>query len=158
MMEQGQHPYGSSAARMFACENHRIGEHCFCFDSGGFKSDAVREHIQTYNHLLFDFDTHRMTVEEQPSEAQNLFRIQSQMGPLIDLSMTKTSHFRVNIEKLAEQSQGFNHASCQLSCPEIKLEAFSLFDYTYLTHVNLTIFEQINHVLVLATYGGIAVL
>ena len=99
-----------------------------------------------------------MTVEEQPSEAQNLTRIQGRIEHLIDLSMTKTLHFRVSIEKLAKQTQGFNHASYQVSCPEIKLEAFSLFDYTYLTHVNLTVFEQIDHVSVLATYGGIAVL
>ena len=165
LFDQNEKTYGSSANRILEFENHRISEHCFCFDSSNVRADAAREHIHTYNHLLFDFDTHRMTVEEQSADtsvdvnyARRSAILLQRTENVVDLTTSKISHYRVNIEKLAKQAQGFNHASCQVLCPEIKLDAFSIFDYTYLTHVNLTVIEEIDHISVLAIYGGVAAL
>jgi len=66
------------------------------------------------------------------------------------------SYYRVNIEKLAEKTQGFNHASCLCLYAAVEVDEFSFLDYTYLSHIQLAVVQNTDHVFVLATYGGIA--
>ena len=65
-----------------------------------------------------------------------------------------SSHYRVNIEKLAKMTKGFNHASCECFYPNTIMNEFSFLDYTYLKHVDLCVTEHNNSTYVLATYVG----
>jgi hypothetical protein len=66
------------------------------------------------------------------------------------------SYYHVNIEKLAEKTKGFNHASRQYEYPVVEIDRFSFLAYTYLSHVHLAIVQNTDHVFLLATYDGIA--
>jgi hypothetical protein len=68
------------------------------------------------------------------------------------------SYYRVDIQKLAKEAKGFNHASCQCSYPAVEVDQFSFLDCTYLSHIHLAVAQNTDHVFVLATYGGIAAL
>ena len=63
--------------------------------------------------------------------------------------------YRVNIEKLAEQSGGFSHASCQCDIPSVKTNQFTFLQYTYLSHVDLAVVQNEDHAFVVAMYDGI---
>ena len=73
-------------------------------------------------------------------------------------NVLKTTRYRVNIEEVATKTQGFNHASCNCSTPALATDQFSFLDYTYLTHVDLSVVHHDEHVSVLAVYGGVSAL
>jgi hypothetical protein len=138
---------------------------CNCgLGSVGSAYNDIKHSIVYYNHLTFDFNTHRLAVErlfdEMPSDldrcsllydcVQTLQHSISVENPIL--------FYRVNIEKLARATKGFNHASCQCSFPRVGIDQFSFLDYTYVSHVHLAIGQDQDTVFVLATYGGVAAL
>ncbi|CAF3739602.1 unnamed protein product [Rotaria sordida] len=145
-------------------EDHVINRICRC--SVGIHSDMneVENLIVYYNHLIFDFDTHRLAVEQLSDEKSNSTDRNSLLYSCLRTLQRSVprgnpiAYYRVNIEKLAEVTKGFNHASCQCSYPEVKIDQFSFLDYTYLSHVHLAVGQNKNYAFVLATYGGVAAL
>lgn len=127
--------------------------------------NEVRDLIQVFNHLVFDFDTHRLTVECLSHEPPLLWaRSQNTFYDCVEKLQHSVprenpiSYYRVNIEKLAKVTQGFQHAGCACHWDSAKVNQFSFLDYTYLKHVHLAIAQHVNGVFVFATYGGIAAL
>jgi hypothetical protein len=162
LLEQTERNSGTSLFRMLSANDHLINNPCIC-PLGDPDIEAVRDLIQIYNHLVFDFDTHQLAVERLPDEeptvdwkslladcVRTLRHLVPQENPI--------SYYHVNIEKLAKETEGFNHASCNCTLPAVKFDQFSFLDYTYLSHVHLAVVQDTNHVFVLATYGGIAAL
>ena len=163
VVEQMQQDSGTSLFRMLSAKDHLIKEPCACSLSTS-NIGVVRDFIRVYNHLIFDFDTHQLAVERLSNTASPYVRYNSPLHNYIK-TLRKSAprdnpiaYYRVNIEKLAKQTKGFNHASCNCSYPSMKVDQFSFLDYTYLSHVHLTVAQNTDHVFVLATYGGIAAL
>ncbi|CAF1104111.1 unnamed protein product [Rotaria sp. Silwood1] len=162
---------GVSLCRMLAAKDHVTKE--FLCDCSLFTTDIneVKDLIVCYNQLIFDFDTHQLAVEHLYDKMPHDLDVRTPSwyyGSLLYRCVRKLqdsmpqanpiSFCRVNIEKLAEEIKGFNHASCQCSYPAIKDNQFSFLDYTYLSHVDLAIVKNNDHVFVLAVYGGVAAL
>jgi hypothetical protein len=154
---------GASLFRMVSTKDHCIDRMCLCGISKSYKLEKVRDSIRFYNHLVFDFDRHQLTVERLPDEkpscsfdsllrdcVRTLQRSVPEENPI--------SYYRVNIEQLAKETKGFNHASCQCSFPAVEVDQFSFLDYTHLSHVHLAVAQNSDHVFVLATYGGVVAL
>lgn len=165
LTKQTSQTYGSSAVRMIVSNDESVGEFCFCFESANYNTKTLGDRIRTYNHLIFDFDTHRMTVEErsgkelsQAKYSSLLSQTMAEIQESMETDVFKVSYYRVNIEEVTTKSQGFNHASCNCSAPDITTDQFSFLDYNYLTHVDLAVIHHENYVSVLAVYGGVAAL
>ncbi|UJR16991.1 hypothetical protein I4U23_003889 [Adineta vaga] len=162
LLEQIKHESGCNIFRMLLAKDHFIEQYCNC---PLFHSDIkqVRDIIHVYNHLIFDFNTHQLTVERLPDEPPSS-RSQAPLPKFARLLQQTISqgnpicYYRVNIEKLAEVTQGFNHASCQCNYPSVKVNEFSFLDYTCLFNVHLTVVQKSDSVFVLATYVGVAAL
>ncbi|CAF0957612.1 unnamed protein product [Rotaria sordida] len=131
---------------------------CNCGMGGTYRFERVRGLLRFYNHLIFDFDTHQLTVEHLSNKAFSDSVLYDYTYILEDLvpKNSPISFYRVNIEQLAKKTKGFNHASCQCSYPDVKVDQFSFLDYTQLSHVHLVVAQRSDDVFVLATYGGIA--
>ncbi|CAF4922101.1 unnamed protein product, partial [Rotaria sp. Silwood1] len=164
LLKQTQQNSGTSLLRILLAKDHVIDKICSCSLGSRPSMDEVKDLIVCYNHLIFDFDTHRLTVEQLPDGKLNTTDRDSLLYNCIRTLQRSVARenpitwYRVNIEKLAQATQGFNHASCQCSYPEVKIDQFSFLDYTYLSHVHLAVGRNKNHVFVLATYGGVAAL
>ncbi|CAF0906569.1 unnamed protein product [Rotaria sordida] len=164
LLRQTEQKSGTSLLRILLAEDHVINRICRC--SVGIHSDMneVENLIVYYNHLIFDFDTHRLAVEQLSDGKSNSTDRDSLLYSCLRTLQRSVprgnpiTYYRVNIEKLAEITKGFNHASCQCSYPEVKIDQFSFLDYTYLSHVHLAVGQNKNYVFVLATYGGVAAL
>jgi hypothetical protein len=149
---------------MLSAKDRVIDEFCDCPMGWYPDLQKVADLIHFYNHLIFDFDTHQLTVERLPDEkpkcsgsnsllydcVRTLQRSVPQENPI--------SYYRINVENLAKETKGFNHASCHCGYPALEINQFSFLDYTYLSHVHLAVGQNTDHVFVLATYGGIAAL
>lgn len=162
LLKQFEQSSGASLCRMLSAKDHLMKNflcNCPLFSSN---FNTIENLVVCYNQLLFDFDTHKLSVEDLNLKNERGWRYNSLMGSCVTQlkrTMPQASpitYRRVNIEKLAEKTKGFNHASCQCSFPDIKINQFSFLDYTYLSHVDLAIARNDDHVLVLAVYGGIA--
>ncbi|CAF3737144.1 unnamed protein product [Rotaria sp. Silwood1] len=131
---------------------------CHCGMGGSYRFERVRGLLRFYNHLIFDFDTHQLTVEQLSNKALSDSVLYDYTYILKDLvpKDSPISFYRVNIEQLAKKTKGFNHASCQCNYPHVKVDQFSFLDYTQLSYVNLAVTKRSDDVFVLATYGGIA--
>ncbi|CAF4327189.1 unnamed protein product, partial [Rotaria sp. Silwood2] len=163
LLKQIKQDLGASLCRMVSADNHVMSTLCCCIL---FTPDfsEIKDSIVSYNHLIFDFDTHELVVESLSNElprhsnydsllydcVRTLQRSIPQENPIL--------FYRVAIKKLVETTKGFNHASYQCSYPAIEIDQFSFLDYTYLSHVHLAISQNNDHVFVLATYGGVAAL
>jgi hypothetical protein len=154
LVEQTKQDSGTSLFRMLSAKDQLISNTCCHIEN-------VLDLIQIYNHLIFDFDTHQLDVERLPDE-EPYVRFHSLLNSCVRKLRRSVprensiSYYRVNIEKLAKKTQGFNHASCQCLFPSVKVDQFSFLDYTYLSHIHLAVAQNTDHVFVLATYGGIA--
>ncbi|CAF2855001.1 unnamed protein product [Rotaria sp. Silwood2] len=163
LMKQTEQNSGTSLLRMLSAKDHLINSPCACPLSHCALS-KIHDLILVYNHLIFDFDTHQLTVERLSDEIIPYVSFHSLLHNCIETLRNSASrkhpisYHRVNIEKLAKEIGGFNHASCNCVYPTVKVDQFSFLDYTYLSHVHLTVAEDTDHVFVLATYGGIAAL
>ncbi|CAF0903761.1 unnamed protein product [Adineta ricciae] len=162
LLDQTKHDSGTSLFRILSAKDHRIDEICAC-PLNYNRISVVDDLIQIYNHLIFDFNTHQLSVEHLPDKAPTggyraLLSNCVQFLQNSISSKTPISYYRVNINKLAEVTRGFNHASCQCSFPSVTVDEFAFLDYTYLSHVHLSVAVDSNHVFVLTTYGGIAAL
>ncbi|CAF1616399.1 unnamed protein product [Didymodactylos carnosus] len=150
---------------MISAKDHLIDlvRHC---RSSKCKFGKVRNLIRHYNHLVFDFDTHHLTVERLPDEDLFCADSDSLLHDCVKLlqrsvpSENPILYCRVNIEQLAKETKGMNHAACQSSYPAVNIDQFSFLDYTRLSHVHLAIAEDsgTDRVFVLATYDGIVAL
>ena len=164
LIKQTNQESGTSICRMLHAVDHIFDDICVCGIGGEFDMDNVRSLIHVYNHLIFDFDTHELKVERLPDKGltnvDQLLLSHSSVALLKGQVSKKAaiSYYRVNIQKLAEQTNGFNHASCQCLYPAVNVDQFSFLDYIYLSHVHLAIAEEIDSVSVLATYGGVTAL
>lgn len=162
LIRQADQEFGTSICRIISAENHTVDYICVCGMFPRYSDTDFVEWINVYNHLIFDFDTHQLEVKQLSNEESKKFDsfhiIQRCFKPLkkSDTEDISMSYYRVNIEKLAEKSQGFNHASCYCEFPAIEVDQFSFLDYTYLSHVYLAVFQHEDHVFVLTTYDGIA--
>lgn len=142
--KQTQQEFGTSLCRMVSAKDHFIssGDCCMHTDCRGeYSAGIIHNLIQTYNHLVFDFNTHQLVVEQiaRPLDSQN----------------NSTVYYRVNVAKLAEKTKGFDHAGCRSYDPYFTIDQFSFLDYTYLSHVDLAITHEENYVSVESMYGGI---
>jgi hypothetical protein len=162
LVEQTKQDSGTSLFRILSAKDRVIDRPCNC-PLNDLDMGEVRDLIQVYNHLIFDFDTHRLTVEHLPdvlpytefnSLLENCVRTLQRSAP----PDNPMSFYRVNIEKLAKETEGFNHTSCNCMYPALKVDQFSFLDYTYLSHVHLTVAQNIDQLFILATYRGIAAL
>ncbi|UJR16978.1 hypothetical protein I4U23_003876 [Adineta vaga] len=162
VFNQIENKSGTSLFRMLSAKDHVIYGFCDC-PGCYYQIYTVQDLITIYNHLIFDFDTHRLAIEHLADES-SCEDFNSLLYDCVQILQDKVpqenpvSFYRVNIEKLAEVTQGFNHAGCQCQYPTVKVNQFSFLDYTYLSHVHLSVAQNNEHVYVLATYGGIAVL
>ncbi|CAF0940516.1 unnamed protein product [Adineta steineri] len=160
ILNQTEKNSGTSLLRILSANEDIEDGYCNC----GMlyeRLSAIRDLINIYNHLIFDFETHHLTVERLPDKASNLDRHSLLYDSVRRLQKSipqenPISFYRVNIEKLATETKGFNHASCQCAYPSVKVDQFSFLDYTHLSHVHLAVAQNGDHVFVLATYGGIA--
>ncbi|CAF3252277.1 unnamed protein product [Rotaria sp. Silwood2] len=162
LVKQTKQNSSTSLFRMLLAKDRVIDGFCDCPMNSHPNINEVEGLIQFYNHLVFDFDKHHLTVERLSDEkpvcsdynsllyqcVRTLQRSVPQENPI--------SFYRVNIEKLAEAAKGFNHASCQCGFPSVKIDQFSFLDYTYLSHVHLAVGKNTDEVFVLATYDGVA--
>ncbi|CAF1135810.1 unnamed protein product [Adineta steineri] len=132
-------------------------------ESNAYEKDKFADSIEVYNHLIFDFDTHQLAVEQIFDQASPLCDSQCNSDGWVKKRRSSysqknyASNYRVNIEKLAKEIRGFNHASMSwLSSAELptKVDQFSFLHYTYLSHVCLEVTRNDDCVIVLATYGG----
>ena len=147
LIQQTEQESGASLCRILSAKNLSIMGPCMLHNENCRNGGIIDDSVQIYNHLLFDFDTHQLTVENISEESTT--------------TNNRTRYYRVNVEKLAKETGGFNHASCQSFYPDMIVDHFSFLDYTYLSHVDLTVAQStgnIDHVNVEATYGGIAAL
>lgn len=162
LMKQMEQDAGTSLFRMISAEDHFIDNICICQMFTSYKFNKVRNLIRVYNHLLFDFDTHQMTVERLPDVQSSNLNSDSLLYDCVETLQQSVpvenpiSFYRVNIEHLARETKGFNHAACQCRFPDAEINQFSFLDYTQLSHVHLAVAQNSDHVFVLATYGGIA--
>jgi hypothetical protein len=145
-------------------KDYAVEQICFCMFTPDPDLEEIHDSIRIYNHLIFDFDTHQLVVERLPDKepissnrddllydcVNTLQRSVPQDNPI--------SFYHVNIQKLAQETRGFNHAACQCAYPNVKIDQFSFLDYTYLSHVHLAVAQNSDQVFVLATYGGVTVL
>lgn len=154
---------GSSLFRMISAKDHFIDLIRVC-PIRRCKLSKVRNLIRYYNHLVFDFDTHHLIVERLSDEKLFNEKSNSLLRYCLETLQNSNSnehpieHYRVNIEQLAKETKGFNHASFQSSYPAGNIDQFSFLDYTHLSHVSLAITENSDKVFVLAMYGGIVAL
>ncbi|CAF4223160.1 unnamed protein product [Rotaria sp. Silwood2] len=164
LLKQTEKKSGTSLLRILSADDHVIDRICCCSLGARSNMDEIERLIVNYNHLIFDFDTHRLAVEQLSDEKLNSFDRNSLLYTCIRTLQRSVPRgnpitcYRVNIEKLAKETKGFNHASCQCSYPEVKIDQFSFLDYTYLSHVHLAVGQNKNDVFVLVTYGGVAAL
>ncbi|UJR16948.1 hypothetical protein I4U23_003846 [Adineta vaga] len=163
LLDQTKQESGTGLFRMLSAKDYLLDRLCFC-PLGDYNIKEVRKIIQLYNHLIFDFNTHQLSVERLPDKASSIHQSRTLLSKCVELLQQSVpaenpiSYYRVNIEKLAEKTQGFNHASCQCYLPSVTIDQFSFLDYTYLSHVHLSVSQNSNNVFVLTTYGGIAAL
>ncbi|CAF0873552.1 unnamed protein product [Adineta steineri] len=160
ILNQTEKNSGTSLLRTLSANEDIVDQYCTC-SMMHEQLSAIRDLINIYNHLIFDFETHHLTVERLPDKASNLDRHSLLYDSVRRLQKSipqenPISFYRVNIEKLATETKGFNHASCQCAYPSVKVDQFSFLDYTHLSHVHLAVAQNGDHVFVLATYGGIA--
>ena len=150
---------GTSVCRMLCGEDHVIQDVCLCYIGSRYDAGVVEDLIDIYNHLVFDFDTHELTVERLEEDCVAQFSLLDRPVKVLKHCLQKDnpiSYYRVNIEELAKETNGFNHASCHCLFPDIDVNQFSFLDYTYLSHVDLAVIENGSDVFVLAKYDGIA--
>ena len=160
IIEQSKQESGSSICRILSGEDQTIGAYCSCFGHVNYHNVDYQDLIETYNHLVFDFDTHQLTVEHVSDEKNKLcpLWLHSHVPKKLRKTVSEDKlqrHYRVNIEKLAQTVQGFNHASCNCRTLDLKADQFTFQDYTYLKYVDLIISDEPTGVLVLAKYAGI---
>ncbi|CAF1553652.1 unnamed protein product [Adineta ricciae] len=149
---------GTSLFRMMESKDQIIDRSGPCIVD--HDSEPKHGSIQIYNHLVFDFHTHQLQVEKLPTERFNMLTQPYLHRNIIALQSlapgnNSISFYRVNIEKLAEKTQGFNHASCQCVFPKIRVNQFAFLDYISLSHVYLSIVHNDNEAFVLAAYEDI---
>jgi hypothetical protein len=163
LLEQTEQGSGTSLFRMISATEYLKTEAGRCALCMGTMV-MIPSLIHCYNHLIFDFDTHQLTVECLPSEEAH----GKHVDPLLNKCVRTLERlipeensilsYRVNIEQLARQTKGFNHASCECAAPRtatMDVDQFSFLDYSELSHVYLAVAQNSDHVFVLATYGGI---
>ncbi|CAF2796191.1 unnamed protein product [Rotaria sp. Silwood2] len=161
LLKQIEQGCGTSLCRILAGDSVR--NPCACSDSRP-SLDEVRDDIVYYNHLIFDFDTHQLTVERLSDETLHSLENHSLLYKCVEQLQRSIPQenpilfYRVNIEKLAKITKGFHHASCHCLYGDADFDQFSFLDYTYLSHVHLAISQNNDHVFVLAVYGGVAAL
>ncbi|UJR12472.1 hypothetical protein I4U23_016647 [Adineta vaga] len=159
LIEQG--PAGTGLFRMISAKDHFIAIVRECYRTNKCRLSSIRNMIRYYNHLVFDFDTHQLTVERLSNEMSSNIDSDSLLYDCVKLLEESTteenpiSFYRVNIEQLAKETKGFNHAAFQSSYPAVNIDHFSFLDYTHLSHVHLAVAQNNNSVFVLTTYGGI---
>ncbi|CAF3694610.1 unnamed protein product [Rotaria sp. Silwood1] len=158
LLKQTEQDSGTSLFRMISSKDPFMEPACHCGLGGTYRFERVRGLLRFYNHLIFDFDTHQLTVEQLSNKALSDSVLYDYTYILEDLVSkdSQISFYRVNIEQLAKKTKGFNHASCQCNYPHVKVDQFSFLDYTQLSYVNLAVTKRSDDVFVLATYGGIA--
>jgi hypothetical protein len=162
LIKQIDQNFGTSICRIVSAKNRTIDKICLCEIGRNDDLTNLEGLIHVYNHLIFDFDTHQLEVERLSDEESNhsdcsrLLHRHARTLKRSDLEEIPISYYRVNIEKLAEKTEGFSHASCNCQYPAVKVDQFSFLDYTYLSHVQLAVVENTDHVFVLSTYDGIA--
>ncbi|CAF1458642.1 unnamed protein product [Adineta steineri] len=141
-----QRSYGNAKKKYEDCIHHYPKDHvmhgyCNC-SMCSYDIRTVHNLINIYNHLIFGFETHHLTVERLPDEVSNVNYNSLLYGSVKRLQQSipqenPISFYRVNIEKLAVETKGFNHALCQCQYPSVKVDQFSFLDYTHLSHVHL---------------------
>ncbi|CAF2131296.1 unnamed protein product [Rotaria magnacalcarata] len=164
LIKQTQQNSGTSVFRMLSTKDFAINGFCNCAMNPHSDLNEVKSLIHLYNHFIFDFDRHQLTVEHLPDEKPSCSRYDSILFKCIrtlQRSVPRENpilYYRINIEKLAKETKGFNHASCQCGYPAVEIDQFLFLDYTYLSHVHLTAGQNTDHAFVLIMYGGIAAL
>jgi hypothetical protein len=158
LLKQTEKDSGTSLFRMISAKDPFLYPVCGCGMGSNYSSERVRGFMRFYNHLIFDFDSHQLTVERLSDRELSNSLSYDGIWTLERLVQEKSpiSFYRVNIEHLAKKTKGFNHASCQCAYPYVEIDQFSFLDYTQLSHVHLAVGQNSDHVFVLATYGGIA--
>ena len=164
LLKQIDQDSGAALCRMVSVKGHFLTKPC-CYEANS-NSAYINVPFSTicYNHLIFDFDTHQLVVERLSDEIPHYLKRNSLLYDCVQTlrhSISRESpilFYRVNIEKLAKVTKGFNHAGGECYHPRIHLDQFSFLDYTYLSYVHLAISQSGDHVFVLTTYGGVAAL
>lgn len=161
LLDRNMKDHGSSICRMLSTNDKVFRDICLCGIGDTCSMKNFEESVRIYNHLIFDFDTHQLRVERLSDEVLDdtdsekmlvrHIRTLKRSGPDQD----PITFYRVNIEKLAEQSGGFSHASCQCDIPSVKTNQFTFLQYTYLSHVDLAVVQNEDHAFVVAMYDGI---
>ena len=151
----------TSIFRMISAKNYHIAGNSGCsFGDSHTEMFNINEIIRYYNYLVFDFNTHQLIIERRSDDqcasphTDILFEVLFENERSSKIRRPSSSHYRVNIEKLAKMTKGFNHASCECFYPNTIMNEFSFLDYTYLKHVDLCVTEHNNSTYVLATYVG----
>jgi hypothetical protein len=68
LIEQIEQQSGTSLCRMLSRKDYQMLDLCCLFHRPDPDFEIVREWICNYNHLIFDFDTHQLTVEHLSNE------------------------------------------------------------------------------------------
>jgi hypothetical protein len=108
LVKQIEPSSGTSLFRILSAEDHLINEPCGC-PLSECDIAVVRDLIDDYNHLIFDFDTHQLAVEdlsdEAPSHSHYNYFLKNVFKTLRNLVLRKNaiSYYRVNIEKLVKE-------------------------------------------------------
>jgi len=161
LIKQTDQDSGTNMCRIVSAKNHTVDYTCPCCLSKNIVIQNVNALVCVYTHLIFNFDTHPLKVERMPDKESNdsSSRLLHRHFRTLTCSVSKNnpiSYYHVNIEKLAEKTKGFNYASCQYEYLLVEIDQCSFLDYTYLSHVQLAIVQNTDHVFLLATYDGIA--
>ena len=123
------------------------------------------------NHLVFDFENQQLNViegefakgeENIRCDCTHLFHFAKEQtendAKRNGKDKPEVKNYRVDITSLMKQSEGFNHASCQCSVPDVPFDHFFMLRYPLLDHIHFMIVKNDDDVLVYALYNGIVAL
>ena len=152
---------------------------CYCSfgemigEMGGTGSKQFSEmcEVNMYNHLVFDFQTSQLIVEDICDEVfsgkdcspcflrtvlDDHVKIQSEEKIKNALTYGDMKHLTVHIHPLAQPYVPFNHASCECVFPSFEVNEYvNLKDYPFLNHIHLITQEIDNKMYVWSIYDGI---
>lgn len=157
LIRQSEQEYGVSVCQLVSAKDLQVSSgpctiHRDCPGEDGWRMADLTLVYQ--NHLVFDFDTHRLVVEQIPAF---FFNSHGRVQPLNAVNPS-TVYYRVNVAKLAMEAEGFDQAGCRSFGPDNIVDQLSFLNYTYLSYVNLAATRENDYVSVESMYGGIAAL
>eukprot|EP00794_Sanderia_malayensis_P010151 gene10151-11188_t len=141
---------------------------CLCYWPGGDGFNRIRKACRTifYNHLVFDFLANKMVIHKDKDHqcgVKQCYFIEyfdSFINEELNSDdMLSSFQYCIDVKNIIENTEGFNHASCQCYIPAFKITEYcNLKSYPSLNHIHLVGGEKDGHVFVWAIYGGIAAL